>query len=201
MVADTSVAVLVRQASGGDQGAWNALVDRYASLVWSVCRRFRLSDADAHDVSQTVWLRAVEHLPSLHEPAALPGWLATITRRECLRVRSAPTRIPWSLEQLMLDPAADEDSTALDGELLAAEARAVLREAFATLPDHCRRLLSLLVEREGMPYAEVSARLGIPHGSIGPTRSRCLGKLRDCPVLVAWLRAQSLQEQGGGRHA
>lgn len=191
------VDLLVRSAADGDQAAWNALVDRYAALVWSVAMRFRLSEADAKDVSQTVWLRAVEHLATLREPAAFPGWLATTTRRECLKVCAPANRRAWSLDDMVLEPAADEESSAVDAQLLAAERRAAVREAFARLPAHCQRLLRLLMYADATPYAEISTQLGIPQGSIGPTRSRCLGKLRDCPVLVDWVGGSHLQAQGG----
>ena len=85
---------LVTRARNGEKQAWDALVERYAPLIWSICRRYRLGDADAEDVGQAVWLRLVGHLDNLHDPAALPGWLATTTRRECWRVRRATCRPP-----------------------------------------------------------------------------------------------------------
>jgi RNA polymerase sigma factor (sigma-70 family) len=191
---------LVASAAGGDQGAWKAIVDRYAALVWSICFRFRLSDSDAADVSQTVWLRTVEKLDSLREPAALPGWLATTTRRECIKVASSLQRAPQTLDGAPLDLGADEDSTAPDVELLAAERRAMVREAVAQLPEHCQRLLTLLVCPTPVPYAEISTRLSIPVGSIGPTRARCLEKLRACPVVIRWMTSHREPQQGGGRH-
>src|SRR6201995_3872976 len=83
---DPHVVALVTRASGGDQGAWHELVDRYAPLVYTICTRYRLSNHDIEDVGQSVWLLLVEQLGKLREPAALPGWLATTTKRECLRV-------------------------------------------------------------------------------------------------------------------
>jgi RNA polymerase sigma factor (sigma-70 family) len=191
---------LVASAANGDQGAWKAIVDRYAALVWSICFRFRLSDSDAADVSQTVWLRTVEKLDSLREPAALPGWLATTTRRECIKVASSLQRAPQTLDGAPLDLGADEDSTAPDAELLAAERRAMVREAVAQLPEHCQRLLALLVCPTPVPYAEISTRLNIPVGSIGPTRARCLEKLRACPVVTRWMTSHREPQQGESRH-
>jgi RNA polymerase sigma factor (sigma-70 family) len=185
----TSVTVLVSQANGGSQQAWNAIVDRYASLVWSICQRFRLSEADAADVSQTVWLRLVEQLPSLREAAALPGWLSTTTRRECIKVSKQGQRSGVGWEDMFENMAADEDTTSLDAELLAAERRAMVREGFTQLPEHCQKLLALLVEEDHEGYARISERLDMPVGSIGPTRSRCLDKLRSCPALATWLGA------------
>lgn len=185
------VAVLINAAARGDAGAWDALVDRYAGLVWSTARGFRLPESDVEDVSQTVWLRLVEQLGSLREPQALPGWLVTTTRRECLRVvRLARRARPTDLAQ-ELDLADDPDRTATDRDLLSTERAEALREAFRSLPAHCRALLNLLVTDPAPAYAEVSARLEMPVGSIGPTRSRCLDKLRHCPALAALLEAEA----------
>ena len=191
---------LVADAVGGSQDAWNAIVDRYAALVWSTCRQFRLSTADAADVSQTVWLRAVESLSSLREPAALPGWLATTARRECIKATTAARRAPWSLDDQDTDPAADEESTALETALLEAERRAMLREAYTELPAHCQDLLAMMFSTDPRPYAEISARLSMAPGSIGPTRARCLDKLRTCPVMERWLRSERTQERAGLAH-
>src|SRR5215831_14280817 len=78
---DPSVTDLVTGARGGDRQAWDALVERYAPLIWSICRQYRLGRADADDVGQSVWLRLVDHLDQIREPTALPGWLTTTTRR------------------------------------------------------------------------------------------------------------------------
>ena len=86
---DPTVVALVTRARDGDKDAWDELVERYAPLVFSVCRRYRLAPPDIDDVGQSVWLRLVEHLPGLREPAALPGWIATTTQRECFRLRLA----------------------------------------------------------------------------------------------------------------
>ena len=194
------VDVLVAEAMNGNQAAWNAIVDRYAALVWSVCLRFRLSEADAADVVQTVWLRTVERLSTLREPAALPGWLATTTRRECLKVAGA-VRGAQPLGELAGTLPADEETTAPDVELLAAERRAMVREAFAQLPEHCRKLLALLVSEDSASYAQISSRLGMPVGSIGPTRSRCLDKLRACPAVARWTNSERAETRGDHRHA
>src|SRR5262245_61931914 len=89
---DPSVSGLVLRARIGDQDAWNRLVERYTPMLWSTCRRHRLGPEDAVDVVQRVWLLLVEQLPALREPAALPGWLLTTTRRECLRLLRASRR-------------------------------------------------------------------------------------------------------------
>lgn len=179
---------LVALALRDNQSAWKAIVDRYAALVWSVCSSFRLSQDDAADVSQTVWLHAVEHLSSLRNAAALPGWLKTTTRNECLKVVSAAKRTT-SGSATLLESRADIDSPELDAALLAAEKRAAIREGFAQLPRHCQRLLHLLMTEDRPSYAEISTRLDMPVGSIGPNRSRCLDKLSHCPALVRWLES------------
>ncbi len=179
---------LVALALGDSPSAWKAIVDRYAALVWSVCSSFRLSQADAADVSQTVWLHAVENLSSLRDAAALPGWLKTTTRNECLKVVSAAKRTTPG-NATGFDGRADVDSPDLEAALLAAEERAAMREAFAQLPDHCQRLLRLLMTEDRPSYAEISTRLDMPVGSIGPNRSRCLNKLSQCPALVRWLKS------------
>ena len=89
---DSTVIALVARASDGDQDAWTEIVDRYAPLVWSICNRYQLSRPDINDVAQTVWLLLFEQLGNLRQPAALPGWLATTTHRECLRVLRAARR-------------------------------------------------------------------------------------------------------------
>src|SRR5579862_9884051 len=97
--ADPTVSELVARAKDGDRQAWDALVERYAPLIWSICRRNRLGEADAQDVGQTVWAQLVDQLDKIRDPAALPGWLATTTRRQCLRVLRA-TRGPIAAVQV-----------------------------------------------------------------------------------------------------
>jgi RNA polymerase sigma factor (sigma-70 family) len=177
-VRDDPVITLVMRARNGDDQAWGALVEWYAPLIWSICRKYGLDDADADDVGQNVWLRLVDHLDAIRDPAALPGWLATTTRRECGRVARAAQR-PRAA-RYVLDPneIADERAVTGEHELLTAETNAALRAAFESLPPCCQRLIAVLIEEPPVPYAEISVRLGIPVGSIGPTRGRCLDKLR-----------------------
>jgi RNA polymerase sigma factor (sigma-70 family) len=183
---DLGDGALVELATAGDGSAWEAIVDRYAPLVWSIARRHGLAGADADDVGQTVWLRLLEALPSLRERAALPGWLATTTRRECLRLVTGK-RGRQRLELLGdVEAVSVEDATdAIDDLVLAAERQAVLTEAFATLPREHRELMRLLLHDPPLPYVEIGRRLGIPVGSIGPTRRRCIDKLRRDPALAA----------------
>ena len=178
------VAGLVARAGCGDEQAWHEQVDRYAPLIWSICLRHRLSGADAEDVVQSVWLHLVNHLGSLRDPAALPGWLVTATRRECLRCLRAAR--PQQMTELMPDVAdmADTQAVVAEEEVLLAERHAALREAFADLPPGGQQLMELLIVDPPLPYTEISARLGIPVGSIGPTRSRLLARLRRHPALA-----------------
>jgi RNA polymerase sigma factor (sigma-70 family) len=188
---DPSVIALVARVGDGDQEAWDELVERYAPLVWSICVRYRLSRQDIDDVGQSVWLLLIEQIGKLREPAALPGWLATTTRRECLRVLRAGRR--YDHEGLPPDDqmAPDPSATMIEQEVIVAERNAALRAAFAELPQPCRELLSLLMSDPAPAYAEISARLDMAIGSIGPTRARCLDRLRRSPHLVAVLDDQA----------
>jgi RNA polymerase sigma factor (sigma-70 family) len=188
---DPVVTDLVIRARNGEEHAWNALVDRYAPLIWSMCRRHRLGDAEAEDVGQNVWLHLVDQLGNIRDPAALPGWLTTTTRRECLRILRATRGSIAPGYVLDAEILPDEQTITAEQELLAAERHAALREAFADLPSDCQQLLVLLMRDPPLPYAEISARLGIPVGSIGPNRGRCLDKLRRHPALAALTNAEA----------
>jgi len=191
MKGNLQIVKLVRAASNGENQAWDALTERYAPLIWSICRRYRLAGADAEDVAQAVWLKLVDHVGHLRNPAALPGWLATTARRECGRVlRVAGTSRAWE-RVLTIENIPDTQTATAEQELLAAERHAALREAFTRLPPACQRLLALLVEDPPLPYAEIGARLGIPAGSIGPNRGRCLDRLRRDPVIAALINADA----------
>jgi RNA polymerase sigma factor (sigma-70 family) len=178
---DPSVVDLVGRAAGSDQGAWDELVERYSPLVWSICGRYRLGRHDIEDVAQNVWLRLVEQIGNLRAPAALPGWLATTTQRECLRVLRRQDRVVPVPDEL--PPAPDEME--IEQEIMLAERNAGLRAAFAELPPRCRQLLSMLLRDPPRPYAEISEVLEIRIGSIGPQRARCLRRLRRSGHLAA----------------
>ena len=190
---NSSVTALVTRVGEGDQEAWNEIIERYAPLVWSICLRYQLNRQDIDDVGQSVWLLLVEHIGNLREAAALPGWLATTTRHECLRVLRAGRRQDYAglppEEQMPSDPAA----ATVEQELIEAERNAALRAALAELPDRCRELLSMLISDPPPAYAEISATLGIAVGSIGPIRARCLGRLRRSPHLAGFL-TEGLQD-------
>ncbi|MEM9713260.1 MAG: sigma-70 family RNA polymerase sigma factor, partial [Actinomycetota bacterium] len=133
---------VVERVRDGDRAVWEALVERYTSLVWSVARGFRLGDADAGDVHQTVWLRLVEHIERIREPARLPGWLSATARNECLRLLRRQGR------ELVDDEPEAEGGSAEPGpeELVLTDERdAGLWRAFAALSARCQQLLRLLV--------------------------------------------------------
>jgi len=183
---DAPVTDLVMRAREGDQRAWDAIVERYAPLVWAICRRYRLAGADADDAGQAVWLALVDHIGRIRDPAALPGWLATSTGRECGRiVRAARRSSPPGCHVLDAEDILDEQAARPVDELLRAEQHAALREALAGLPPACQQLIALLAQDPPLTYAQISARLGIPAGSIGPTRRRYLAKLRRHPAIAA----------------
>lgn len=165
---------LLTLAAGGDRAAWDALVDRFAQMVWSVARGFRLDDATAKDVSQTVWLKLIENIDRIQDPERLPGWLATTARREALRVsRKRERDVPTEFEYDIADPSPTLDEMLIDDE----ENRTVVR-AFATLDDFCKTLLRLMTVEPALSYEEMAEATGRPIGSLGPTRARCLDKLR-----------------------
>jgi DNA-directed RNA polymerase specialized sigma24 family protein len=126
----------------------------------------------------------VEQLGKLREPAALPGWLATTTARECLRVVTAASKAE-RLSTGLDDSVVFVDDTVIDEELLVAERNAALRAAFAELPPRCQQLLSMLISDPPHSYTEINAKTGIPVGSIGPQRARCLERMRRSSALAA----------------
>ena len=178
---DRSPALLVKAAAAGDAQAWNQIVDDYSRLVWSVARGFRLSVADAADVSQTVWLRLVENLDRIQNPEQLAGWLATTARRESLRlIRKAQREIPDSeeAEENTSFFGNAEDDGDPEAALVAEQDRTDLWQAFSTLSERCRNLLRVVAVTPLESYAAVAEALGMRVGSIGPTRSRCLEHLK-----------------------
>ena len=188
---DPGVTDLVRRATNGDQTAWDALVERYAPLIWSICASHQLGGAQAGDAGRSVWLQLADHLDTISEPAALAGWLAATTRRECRRVARA-AQPPRAAGPVPSAPAiCDEQAGTAEHDLLAAERSAALREAFLDLPPRCRRLITMLIEDPPAPYAQISAKLGIPVAGIGPARSRCLDELRRHPAIAALINAEA----------
>jgi RNA polymerase sigma factor (sigma-70 family) len=173
--ATTDVAVLVHAAAAGDERAWSALVDRFSKLVWAIARNHRLGADDAAEVSQTTWLRLAEHIERLQDPSKVGGWLATTARHESLRVlRGAGRLIPMGDDM----PEPDRPAPPIDEELLRNERDRMLWQAFSRLPARDQALLRLLISDPMPSYEEIGAAMGMPVGSVGPTRARCLERLR-----------------------
>lgn len=177
---DPSATDLVIRAKYGNRQAWDALVDRYIPLVWSTCRRYSLAEEDAAHVNQTVWLRLVNHLDKLRDPAELPRWLVTTTQRECGRVRTA--RSPQAPGPTLGPQTVTDDA---EHDLLLAQRQAALREALTQLSPRCQRLITMLSAEPPVPLPEISAMLGLPPESIRPDCSACLEKLRRHPAVAA----------------
>jgi len=168
-------AALVRRARTGDERAWAQLVDKYNRVLWAVARAHRLRDADAADVVQATWVKLMDHLDRLQEPARVGAWLATTARRECLRVLGSARHELLPGDALPEAPSADP---APGAELLLAERDATLWRAFGRLRPSDQALLRLLIADRAPSYEEISAALDMPIGSIGPTRARALERLR-----------------------
>lgn len=189
----TDITELVEGARGGDQGCWSELVQRHQPIIDAVARRYRLGREDAADVSQTVWLQLTSHLDSIREPRALPGWVKVTAEREAYRMIRVGRRTT-SLEPIAGYYEGQTDGSELrfssvlddvDTDLLRSEERIAVREGLATLKPNQRDLLLMLVAEPAVPYAQISTELGLPIGSIGPTRARCLRKLEAAPSVQA----------------
>jgi RNA polymerase sigma factor (sigma-70 family) len=169
--------MLVRTAAAGDQKAWDALVDRFASTVWAIARAHRLNAADAADVSQTTWLRLVEHLHRIEHPELVGAWLATTARRESLHVlRVTGRQVPNGYDFDVVP-----DSTAgvtPERGLVRSESSRVVNDLVSKLPERSQLLLRMLSADPPLSYRDISEALSMPIGSIGPTRARALEQLR-----------------------
>jgi RNA polymerase sigma factor (sigma-70 family) len=171
---------VVRAAAEGDEVAWGELVERYAGLIWSVVRRFHFEEEDAADVVQNTWLRLTAHLGAIRNPEALPKWLAVTTRHECIKLSR------WRRDQATVTDDVErpsEDPGPAD-RLVSREVLRTLRVAMTTLPHRDVRLLTLLMQSSRPRYAEIASALDMPIGSLGPSRSRALGRLRAALVAL-----------------
>jgi RNA polymerase sigma factor (sigma-70 family) len=171
---DETTAALLYGARDGDRASWDALVDRFAGVIWTVARSFGMPAADAAEVSQTTWLRLAEHLDRIRDPDRLAAWLVTTARRESIRFLRVADR--HALLPEIADRAASEPAT--DTRVLASERDVVLRRCVEALPPRSRTLLAMLVAEPPIPYGEIAHALEMPVGSIGPTRARLLAMLR-----------------------
>ena len=172
---------MISAANSGDEAAWGAIVDRFTGLVWATARAYRLSPVDAGDVAQTTWLRLVENLDRINDPERLGAWLATTTRRECLRhIRLQSRELATGNDSLFEAPSGDR----VEHGLITRERNAALRRALGRITERCQTLLRLLAAPEALSYEEIASALGMPIGAIGPTRARCLDQLRRTPELA-----------------
>jgi RNA polymerase sigma factor (sigma-70 family) len=171
------VALLVRRAAQGDHWAWERLVDQYARLIWAMTRDFKLVESDAADVFQATWLRLLEHIDRLEQPARVGSWLAATARNECLRSLAARKKVMLVHDDVTLQGGVAHEPEIDDG-LLREESAQAVRDALSRLPWRWRRLVEMLMADPPVPYTEISDELGLPVGSIGPTRGRCLERLR-----------------------
>ncbi len=178
-----SLPELIAAAAAGEQRGWLGLIDRYGPLVRQVTRRYRLSDHESQDVRQTVWLRLLEQVGRIREPLALPGWLVVTTKNEALRVLKANQRTRRVPEIDSSTLGRERQEATAEERLLSDERRQAVRDGLAELKPEHRALLLLLHAEPAVPYEEISRRLGMPIGSIGPTRARCLKKLQQTAAI------------------
>lgn len=174
---------LIDACCRGDRRAWDALVERYSRLVWSIPRKYGLPESDCEDVHQTVFSVLVRHIDELRQRDRLASWLITTATRECWRIRRSERVRAGTANAIDLDREGG-DEPGLQSALPDAEGpqqdedRQLVREGLARLGGKCRDLLTALFSSPAEPhYPEIAERLGIPVGSIGPNRGRCLEKL------------------------
>jgi RNA polymerase sigma factor (sigma-70 family) len=179
---------LVTGARRGREDALGEIVTEFSPLLWHVARAAGLSSGDAQDVVQTVWMRLLEHLDDIRVPATLPGWLVVTTRREAWRVHAAGRRqVPVDHESFADRP---DVQPGLEEQVVLDDQRRALWTAIQQLSPRCQELLRIVAFAPRPDYAAVAARLGMQVGSIGPTRGRCLAKLR--AQLAGGLEGQAL---------
>ena len=176
-VADLDVTRLVRRAADGDHRAWESLVDQYGRLIWSITRDFKLFESDAADVVQTTWMRLIEHIDRIEHADRVGSWLAATARNECLRSLAARKRLVLAHEDDPFDGPARQ-SRKSTRRCSPPSVRRGSARPWRSCPWRWRRLMEMLMADPPASYAEISDELGLPVGSIGPTRGRCLARLR-----------------------
>lgn len=168
---------LVDDCIAGNQESWNRIVERHTPLIWAIARAHRLSAADCEDVSQTTWMRVIQHLGKLRDPEKLSQWIAVSARRESLKhIEKSGRSVPVG-DSPVFDRSEPSENHP-EGAALAKERDNEVLLAYCALSPKCQALLGLLVTDPPMSYDEISATLGIPRGSLGPNRSRCLAHLK-----------------------
>jgi RNA polymerase sigma factor (sigma-70 family) len=182
--AENALPELVAAALAGERSAWNSIVDRFDPLVLSIVRKYRLSQADGEDVRQTVWLRLVENLKKLRDPQALPGWISTTTKNEAVRTLVARRRLEPVDPDVQTGLTATDEAD-VDEKIILLERRRAVRLSLVELSAERRALMLMLFAESRVSYQRVGGQLGIPVGSIGPTRARCLNQLKGTPAIRA----------------
>ena len=165
---------LIRSCLRGDEAAWSKLVDRYRRLVCSVAKRYGLSDADADDVAQNVFMALFRKLGAIRNPSLLPAWLRTAARRECFHTfrQSRQSAVP--------DCAVQDRGMTVEARAVQSEENEIVRCALRQLGSQRERLLTaLFLDAERPDYRSIAKRVGMRIGSIGPTRARCLDSLHE----------------------
>jgi RNA polymerase sigma factor (sigma-70 family) len=167
---------LVSLCLKGESQAWEALILRYRRLIYSIPVRFSFTSADASDVFQAVCLKLIEHLHDLKDESKVSSWLITTTTRQCIHLKSLRYRETGADEDLEEPPDPGEN---LEEVRIQTEQQQTVRDAVERLPERCRDLVEMLYfDQRSLSYEEISRNMGIPVASIGPTRARCLDKLR-----------------------
>lgn len=182
---------LVALARSGDDLAWKAIVHRYRNVIWAATATFRFDRDTRDDVFQMTCLRLIDHIDAIREPERLAGWLAVTARRECLAI--VRERARWNpQEDFDGDPA---DDPSVDVALIRDETVRTVAAALAELDERCQELLRLVVAQPPLGYETIAEMLGLPIGSIGPTRARCLEKLARRPAIARISRPSSTSEK------
>lgn len=184
-VAADNSAELVGRIRNGDSSAWCELVDHYEPLLRRLARQYRLSGQDVDDAIQLTWLRCLEHIDQITHADRLRGWLATVCRRESIRLATKGRREialgEQSVTRLVDDGQEERDPGA---EMARRDAHDRLSRAIRALPQKQQLVLTELLKEESRSYLDLSRRLGLPMGSIGPTRQRAIARLRQDPRLA-----------------
>jgi RNA polymerase sigma factor (sigma-70 family) len=181
-----------------DDAAFAEIRQRFDRLVWASSYGYGFDRHTREDVGQLVWLKLFQHLGAIREPSRLAGWLATTTRRECLRLVRARARATMvgsfdADDEVFRDRAASE----LDAEMIRDETVRLVAHALNDLDEECRRLLRLLTTEPVMSYEQIAMTLNASPGSIGPWRQRCLRKLAMRPEVRHAIGAAARPSQGG----
>ena len=170
------IAEMLNAAREGSEDALGQIVTELSPLLWHVARAAGLTASEAEDVVQTVWMRLLSHLDGIRTSAALAGWLVVTTRREAWRVRAAGRRqLPADHDWLAALPDSGPDS---EEQVSIDDQRRALWVAIGQLSRRCQELLRIIAFVPRPDYQAVATELGMAVGSIGPTRGRCLAKLR-----------------------